>query len=81
MPTLQDVMRAAIVSLVHHVTHSAPCLGACLDWIWNTLLKGLCQAWSTEGIQGLGFPKVTGSEGICPSQIDQPMDGYIFWWC
>lgn len=50
-----NVMGSAIVSLVHHITHSAPCLGACLDWIWNSLLEGLCQARSTAGYSGAGL--------------------------
>lgn len=54
-PCKMSVMRSGIVSLMHHVTHSAPCLGACLDWIWNTLLEGLCQAWSTSGYSGAGL--------------------------
>lgn len=52
-----SVMRSAIVFLIYHVTHSAPCLGACLDWIWSTLLKGLCQAWSTAGYSAVWLSK------------------------
>lgn len=44
-----NVMGSAIVSLVHPITHSALCLAVCQDWIWNSLLEGLCQRVAQEG--------------------------------